>query len=149
MAPKEIAEWMREEHQAVGELTQHLRDRVAVLPRAGLKQWITETAAELAEFQAHLTKHFDLEETGGYLEAVTHQSPALSPEVDRLRHEHDEIGRILESIHRELVTTTEHNPILIEDCCCRVQNLLRYIKEHEEREDLMIVSVFTSDLGEG
>jgi hemerythrin-like domain-containing protein len=147
MTPNEVAKWMREEHQAVGELAQHLRDQVGVVPRVGLKRWLDATTTHLSEFRGHLSKHFGLEETGGYLEAVTQQSPALSPEVLRLQHEHDEIGRILDSIHGELANITENDPLLIEDFCSRVQNLLRYIKDHEEREDLMIISVFTDDMG--
>lgn len=148
MTPEEIAQWMREEHKAVEELSQRLRDRVATVPRSGLKHWIEAAGAQLDDFQIHLNKHFGLEEAGGYLEAVVRRSPALSPQVDRLRHEHDEIVRILASIHRELVTLTDQDRILIEDCCCRVQNLLRYIKDHEEREDVIVVSVFTRDFGD-
>ena len=148
MTPEEIAQWMREEHKAVEDLAQGLRDRVATVPRSGLKLWIEAVASQLDDFQIHLIKHFGLEEAGGYLEAVTHRSPVLSPEVDRLRHEHDEIERLLASIHRELLTLTDQDRILVEDSCCRVQNLLRYLKAHEEREDLMVVSVFTNDLGD-
>lgn len=147
MTPREIAQWMREEHQAVNDLTQHLRDRVATVPRVGLKQWIEATTMQLNEFRAHLSKHFGLEEQGGYLESVTLESPALSTEVSRLQHQHEEIVHILDSIYGELGAITENDHVLIEDFCCRVQNLLRYIKDHEEREDLMIVSVFNNDLG--
>jgi hemerythrin-like domain-containing protein len=147
MTPQEVAQWMREEHQAVSELTQHLRERVGVVPRVGMKQWLYTTTMQIDEFRAHLSKHFGLEEQGGYLETVTHQSPALSTEVLRLQHQHEEIVRLLDAICSDLGKITEHDSILIEDFCCRVQNLLRYIKDHEEREDLMIVSVFNNDLG--
>jgi hemerythrin-like domain-containing protein len=147
MSPREIAQWMREEHAVVQDLTQRLRDRVAIIPRTGLKPWMAETCAQLDRFRVHLRKHFDLEETDGYLEAVLRESPRLASQVDRLRHEHDEITRILDWIQQEAGTVTDQDAILIEDCRCRAQNLLRYIKDHEEREDLIVMSVFTNDLG--
>jgi len=147
MNPREIAQWMREEHAAVEELADKIGARVAAIPRVGLAAWISETAAHLEAFYRHLCRHFELEQEGGYLEAVTDRSPALSPDVDRLRHEHDEIDRILTAIHRDLVAATEQDRIITEDCCCRLQNLLRYLRDHEEREDLMMISAFTNDLG--
>jgi hemerythrin-like domain-containing protein len=147
MTSREIAQWMREEHAVVEELADQIGARIAAVPRAGLGPWIAETAAHLGDFHVHLRRHFDLEQEGGYLEAVIDRSPALTPDVDRLRHEHDEIDRLLTSIHQDLTAATDQDRIIVEDCCCRVQNLLRYLRDHEEREDLMVVSAFNSDLG--
>ncbi len=138
---------MREEHAVVEQLAQKLGDRAAAVPRACLTAWVRETAVQLDEFNRHLRKHFELEQEGGYLEAVTERSPGLQPEVERLQHEHDEIGRILNSIHHDLTTAGDQDRIVIDDCCCRIRNLLRYIRDHEEREDLMVLSAFNSDLG--
>lgn len=147
MTPTEVAQWMKEEHQRVDELARALHDRVAVVPRTNLKAWIQATRTSLGDFQSHLLRHFDIEEDGGYLQAVVDRRPTLSGEVDRLRHEHDELGRMLGSIHRDLETLTDQDRLLIEDLCARVSGLLRYIREHEDRENLMVVSVFTHDLG--
>jgi hemerythrin-like domain-containing protein len=147
MTPREIADWMRKEHAAVEELAQQLRDQVAVVPRGGLKHWAAAIGPQLERFQDHLRRHFELEDEGGYLAAVTDRAPGLARETDRLRHEHDEMDRLLSSIHQELGTVGDLDRIVVEDCCCRVQNLLRYLKDHEEREDVMVISAFTNDLG--
>lgn len=147
MTSREVAQWMREEHAAVEELIATLRDRSAIVPRVNQKRWLEEMSAHIEKFSSHLRKHFDLEEDGGYLEAVTHRQPSLHPEIERLRHEHDEIGKLLHSIERDLRHTTEADRLMIAHCCCRIENLIHQIKDHEDRENLMVVSVFNDDLG--
>jgi hemerythrin-like domain-containing protein len=147
MTPREIAKWMREEHTAIEQLINQLQDESVSIPRTGRKRWLEEMTARVQNFSGHLIRHFELEEDNGYLQAVIDHRPPLLPEIERLRHEHDEIKRILDSIQRDLGQTGEADQLVIEHCCLRIGDLLRHLKEHEERENLMVLSVFTDDLG--
>ncbi|GMU24715.1 MAG: hypothetical protein AMXMBFR13_47880 [Phycisphaerae bacterium] len=147
MTPEEMAQWIRREHDMVEELAHRLGEQVAVVPRCNCGPWIQATRDHVGRFRDHLRKHFTLEEEGGYLEAVIDRQPGLTAEVERLRHEHDELGHLLDAIHVALSRTGENDRLLISDCCFRLQNVLKYLKDHEERENLMVISVFTDDLG--
>lgn len=147
MKPQEISRWIREEHDAVDKLARELQAQVAMVPRTQIKTWIQETQASLRRFDEHLVKHFALEEQDGYLEAVVERRPTLALEVDRLRRQHSELSRVLGSIRRDLEPITDVDTLLIEDSCIRIQTMLRFIADHESRENLIIISVFTSDLG--
>jgi len=147
MTTKDVADWMREEHAKVEELANRLRTKVATIPRSGLEDWLTDLRSQFREVREHLLKHMALEEEGGYLVAVLDRRPTLSGEVERLRHEHAELTRILDDLDGTLQDVTVADRLLLTDCCQRLAHLLGYVADHETRENLMVISVFTHDIG--
>ena len=41
-----------------------------------------------------------LEESDGYMASVLERRPTLAPQVDELKHEHAELARIMDGVHR-------------------------------------------------
>lgn len=147
MDAQKLAGWMREEHEKVVELSNRLSEAVAVAPRANLGVWIKEVQTRFEHLRAHLTKHMALEETDGYLPIVTERRPGLAPEVDRLRHEHAEMSKIMSGIDTALAELLPEDRLLARDCSRRIDNLLSYIEHHEDLENNLVLSVCTQDLG--
>ena len=147
MTPHDIAKQCRDEHLKVDFLTTRLRDWAAVVPRTNLGAWIRETQDRFEHLRAHMIKHMALEENEGYMASVIERRPTLTPEVDRLRHEHTEFLRIMDGIHRAVSELTPEDRLLIRDCCRRIDNLVHYIEHHEDDENLLVTFVFTHDIG--
>lgn len=147
MDTAKIAQWMREEHDKVEALSDRLKERVAIVPRANLGKWIEEVSDRFEHLRAHLVKHMALEESEGYLTAVTERRPTLSREVERLQHEHGELEKIMEGVHHAVSGLVADDRLLVRDCCARIENLLAYIERHEDDENLLVVQAFARDIG--
>jgi hypothetical protein len=147
METAENVRWLREAQQRAGDLRAALRQRVATVPRSGCEQWFDELRDRFEHLRAHVQKHMALEECGGYLVAVLEHRPTLYSKVDRLRSEHRQLARVMDGIHQALRETKATDPLLVTDSCARIQQLLSYLEQHESHENLMVLSVFTEDVG--
>ena len=149
METRDYANWLQQEHQRAAELAAVLREKVGCIPQGGFEQWLAELRDRFDHLRAHLQKHMALEERGGYLTAVLEQRPTLSGAVELLRNEHRELTRIMNGIHQTLHEVAPQDTLMIRDSCVRIQNLLSYVEHHEARENSLVLSVFTEDLGAG
>lgn len=147
MNPRELTQWIREEHDKVTGLIERLQERVAVRPRSNQARWLQDVRRQFEHLRAHLIKHMALEEQDGYMVCVAEQRPILSPEIDRLAHEHAELARIMDSIQGELSEASPEDQLLMLDCARRIQSLLQYVDHHERDENLLVMSAFTEDIG--
>ncbi len=147
MNPQALASWMREEHDRVHDLVTKLREEIAKVPRTDRSDWLSQLRERFEHLRAHLHKHMALEEQDGYLPIVATRRPTLGGEVDRLQHEHDELIKIMDGIRRDLHSLNENDPLLIQDCCRRLENLVDFIEHHEQDENLIVISVFTDEIG--
>lgn len=143
----ELARWMRKEHATVDELASALSQRVASVPRSNEQRWIDDARDAFEHFRAHMTKHIALEEQDGYMSAVTEYRPRLSDEIDRLKHEHHEILRLLDAIHELMAEIQPVDSLIIRDTCHRIQDVLRYVYHHNQSENLLVLSAFHDDIG--
>ncbi len=147
MSATDIAEWMRNEYDNVHELVAVLRAKISIEPRAHQQEWIEEVRRRFEHLRAHFVKHVALEEHEGYLKSVTARRPTLSPQVDKLRSEHNQIVRMMNDIHASLGHTGPDDHLLIADCRHRIEMLLSHLSQHEDRENLLITYVLTQDIG--
>jgi len=147
MNAHELAVRLRAEHDAVEALSDRVREWVAVVPRSNIGDWIVELRSRFEHLRAHLTKHMALEEQEGYMKTVVELRPTLSPEVERLQHEHEEIGKIMASVHEAVEALKPADRLLVRDCCRRLDNLLHYIEHHENDENVLLITSLTSDIG--
>ncbi len=147
MKTEELAQWIRQEHDKVAELSARLREKAALCPSWHRQTWIQNVGEAFEHLRAHLTKHMALEERDGYMAAVVERQPAFSKEIERLAHEHEEIVRLMREIHDSLEQLRPDDQLLIRDCCLRIQNLLGYVEHHERDENLMVLSAYTHDIG--
>jgi hemerythrin-like domain-containing protein len=147
MKPQELARWIRDEHEVVRGLSERMQEKVAIAPQAHHQKWIQDLRESFDHLRAHLIKHFALEEQDGYMVSVVHRRPSLAREVDRLAHEHVEITRLMDDIHRAAHVLESDDQLLIRDCCRRIQNFLQYLDRHESDENFLVISAFTEDIG--
>lgn len=147
MTPRQLANWVQEEHEKVQEVATRLQEKVAIIPRSNQGRWIQEARQAFDHLRAHMIKHMALEEQDGYMLAVVDQRPWLSNEVERLAREHRELTRVMDEIHQTFQLLRPEDHLLILDCCRRVQNLLNYLEHHEKEENLLLLSAFTNDIG--
>ena len=144
---EELARWIRDEHLKVIELSNGLRGRTAVVPRANIGAWLAEVRGRFEHFRAHMTRHMALEERDGYLPIVLERRPGLSAQLERIRHEHQEFLRLMTGIHTALLDTGDDDRLLVRDGCRRIEDLLSYVEHHEELENNMLLSVCAEDIG--
>jgi len=147
MSMFEVAQRLREEHDRVDDLSDRLREHVCVVPRTNIGHWIDIVHERFEHFRAHFTQHMALEEQEGYMVSVVENRPTLSIEVDRLKHEHREIVKIMDRIHVAVEQLDPNDRLLVYDCCRRIDNLLNYVEHHENDENLLITFAYTHDIG--
>lgn len=147
MDARELARWMREEHDIVEELSAKLREKMVASNRGPRREWLSEVRDSFERFREHFCRHITLEEDDGYLQAVLDRQPTTSQEVERLKHEHEQLIRVIQSISGCLMELSKDDDLLISDCCVRVQNMLAAIDRHEQDENLIVSLVFTHDIG--
>jgi len=147
MSPKELAAWLKQEHDLVNELAATLSEKVALVPRTNEQAWIDGVREAFEHFRAHMTKHIALEEQGGYMEPVIEQRGALEPQVARLKHEHKEIVALMHATHSLLEDLQPQDRLIMRDICHRVQDILRYVDHHTQSENMLLLSAFTDEIG--
>lgn len=144
---EQLAKLVREEHERVDLLSNRLRATTAVVPWANLQNWLQELRERFEHLRAHLVQHMALEEKEGYMLPVLERRPGLSSQVERLRHEHQELLQLLNDVHKAVAALTPGDRLLVRDCCNRINALLGYLEHHENDENILISSVLTHDIG--
>jgi iron-sulfur cluster repair protein YtfE (RIC family) len=147
MHAPELARWVEEEHKKVAELSATLLERTACVPRSNQAAWIASVREAFEHLRAHLMKHMAFEEDGGYLLPVLERRPGLAHQVEQLQHEHQEIARIMDVIHHMLAEVQPEDRLVIRDCCHRIYDVIQYIEHHKNSENLLVLSVLTTDIG--
>lgn len=148
MHAHELARWVEVEHKKVAELSSALMERTACVPRTNQAAWIAQVREAFEHLRAHLVKHMAFEEEGGYLLPVLERRPGLAHQVERLHHEHGEITRIMAAIHHMLAELQPDDRLMIRDCCHRISDVIQYVEHHKNSENLLVLSVLTTDIGE-
>ena len=147
MEPKKLAAWMKQEGARVTQLSQALQEHIVLVPSGNLREWLAELGRRYDHFAAHLRRMMHIEEEDGYLLPVVEQRPTLGEEVESLRHEHDELRRLMDDLERTVHELVPGDQLLIRDCCLRLQTFLGHVGRHEEHENHMVLYSFTQDIG--
>jgi len=143
----DFAEWMRQEHEALQALTRALREHIALMPEAGLGKWLEALRAGFARLEAHLERNFAAQESDGYLDHLLEVRPSLAPQVESIRHEHDEIMSMSRRLAADLKTAGPDDRLLVADACARVQRFMAVAGQHEQRENMITLFAFNQDIG--
>jgi len=142
-----LADWMRTEGAKVNELSGRLREHIVSIPPGSLNNWLRELNQRFDHFTSHFKRMMHIEEEGGYLTPVVEQRPTLSKQVELLRHQHDELRRLMDDLDRTLRSLTPEDQLLIRDCCTRLQIFIGHVGRHEEHENHIVLYSFTQDIG--
>lgn len=142
MPMQEIVRWLRSEHSDVSEYADRLRERAARPPRGDRRKWITELRERFDAFATRVRDRTAREEAGGYLRPVLDARPSLSAQIAVLKHEHDELGRIIDNVGRAVHRLSPKDNLLVRDCCKRIEDLLCWVERHEEHENHIVLYAF-------
>jgi len=147
-SPGELSQWMRKERDTLIELNKILRQHIAAKPDVNLDEWLRGMRVGFERLQKHLERHFAAKEADGYLGMVIEQRPTLSGQVEQMRNEHDEILHMGEQILRDLSELQPENRLLLADSCARIQRFMAVVADHDQREIMITMYVFSQDIGE-
>lgn len=147
MEPKELAEWLRKEHQEVIRLSDALRRHIATQPRSEVATWIKKLGEQFSKCIAHASHHFSMEEQDGYLLPVLERRPTLHGRVEQLKQDHDELLRLMHSIEKQIKELKPTDRILITEVRDRIRRFLGFCEDHERDENILVSHVLTHDEG--
>jgi hemerythrin-like domain-containing protein len=147
MDQSEIGAWMKEEYAKVNELARRLRELIFDVPSGDLTTWLTELGQRFDHFAAHYRRMMNLTEEGGYLLPVVERRPALLKQVELLRHEQDELRRLMDDLHNAIQALRPEDQLLIRDCCARLQGFLGHVQRHQEHEHHIVLYALTQETG--
>ena len=147
MQTNDAFSWMLDQHAKTRELCEQLHEKVATPSRGDPAEWLADLRVRFGEFTEYMRQHMDREEEGGYLTHVVELRPTLSEAVDIIRHEHEELKRIIDDVQGAVNELSPNDVLLLRDCCKRVEHLLLWIERHEEHENHIVMYAFTQDIG--
>lgn len=144
---RDFAKLMQEQHVVLLELTRVLKEHIVKQPGIPCEDWLHGLRVGFERLRKHLEQSYNAKRDGGYLEHVLELRPNLSGQVDRIRHEHDEILKMSSWIINELAETTCTDRVLIADAAARIQRFMAIATQHNQRESMLTMLVFNQDLG--
>lgn len=147
MKDKDLATWIREEHDEIDTLCEQLSRQVAMVPRVVSEPWLKDVRSSFGEFADHLLTHMKLEEQDGYMTSLVDKHPRLSSRVEKLQTEHEDFRRLLKQLQSNISEAGPENLLMIRDFCHRVRDLLHYFEHHERTENDLVELAITQDIG--
>lgn len=144
---QDFAKMMQEQRIALLELTRVLKEHIVKQPGINCEDWLHGLRVGFHRLRKHLQEMYEAKQTGGYLEHVLELRPNLSGQVERIRHEHDEILKMSGWIINELDEVGCTDRVLIADATARIQRFMAISMQHNQRESMLTMLVFNQDLG--
>ena len=143
----DLAKRVREEHARVLVLAQEIRETVGVVPRTVGPDWLRDVRERFEKFRAHVTRDMALQERANFFQAVLDHRPDLSGRIDKLKHERDEMARLMTGVHRDLEAIGPEDRLLLRDICQRIEYLLGCYEHHEDLANDLATYAFTQEVG--
>jgi hemerythrin-like domain-containing protein len=139
---------LAKEHAVLRRLMTELRGICTESPKTGVFAWVDRLRDRFEHFEAHYIRHMALEEKEGYLAPVLNEArPTLDKEIARLQAEHPQFITMMASIRAQMLKLAPSDALLIRDLCARLAQLLGYIEQHEQEEDLLLIDGVNRDIG--
>ena len=144
---KNIAEQLQQEHQMIGAAAKELKDLVErpVSPHEEQFNWLNSVRDSLLSLSSHLKTHFAFEEFGGFMEEVVGASPNSSPQVERLKQDHQTILAESERLCRAARRRSSSSET--SQLRKKILHLLELLNRHEHAEFELIQRALMDDLG--
>ena len=126
---------------------------------SGLRHWCDEVAqggrprfgemgSRVRMFRRRLTKHFALEERGGYLSEALAAAPRFTPEAEALRRQHRQMLDELDQLADGLAASPP--PFAgWQEARGKLEETLNRLRAHEAAETRIVQAAVEDDLGEG
>lgn len=138
---------LQEEHKTLMQLTQVLKEHIAVMPSANLGPWFQGLRVAYDRLYAHVERCVAMKEKDGYLEVILKERPTLSKQVASIKSEHGQLLKMGQTVHDELAATRPEDYLLIGEACARVQRFISVVAQHDQRENMIVLFALNQDLG--
>jgi len=142
---KNIAEQLQQEHQMIGAAAKELKDLVERPVSPAQSDWLNSVRDSLLSLGSHLKTHFAFEEFGGFIKEVVGASPNASPQVERLKQDHQAILAESERLCRMARGGSPSSEI--SQLRKKILHLLELLNRHEHEENELVQRVLMDDLG--
>ncbi len=144
---EEVALRLQEEHKALVQLNQMLKEHIAAMPGVNLKSWLDGLRVGFDRLHSHINRCIEMKVKDGYLETILKERPTLAQQVEAIKAEHGQLLRMAESIRNDLAAARPEDRLLVGDACARVQRYMAVVGQHEQKENMMVLFAFNQDLG--
>jgi hemerythrin-like domain-containing protein len=145
---EELGRKMQEEHKALFQLTQVLKEHIAASPAAGAgREWLDGLVAGFERLHQHVKRTIKMKAEDGYLETILKERPTLAKQVEGIKAEHPQLLRMADAIRNDLMDVKPQDHLLIADACARIQRYMAVVGQHEQRESMVVLFAFNQDLG--
>lgn len=144
---RNIAEQLQQEHQMIEAAAKELKALVErpVSPNEEQSTWTSSVRDSLLSLGSHLKTHFAFEEFGGFMEEVVSASPNASPQVERLKQDHQAILAESERLCRGARGGSSYSETT--QLRRKILHLLELLNRHEHAENELVQRVLMDDLG--
>jgi hemerythrin-like domain-containing protein len=138
---------LQEEHKALLQLSQILKEHIAQQPSVNIGAWLDGMRVAFDRLHAHVERCIEMKTKDGYLETILKERPTLAKQVESIKAEHGQLLRMATSIRNDLAATRPEDRLLAGDACARVQRFMAIVAQHEQRENMIVMFAFNQDLG--
>jgi Hemerythrin HHE cation binding domain len=97
--------------------------------------------------QRHLERVLALEEYGGYMDFVVHESPRLTKLVESLKQDHEQLRKDTRQIVQQFENVSPADGGLFAQTCDGLGSLLTRLAAHNKKEATLMQEAFTRDEG--
>jgi hemerythrin HHE cation binding domain-containing protein len=132
-----VANIVVEQHRRMREVAQEIQET----------QDLDHLWRRLREYRALLQEHFGTEEApDGFFEAVRTAAPCHPVAIDALKREHEKFLAHTDGIAQRIRACLETT---VAELVSDVHRLMRGVRDHEARENAMLMDIVYTDLGHG
>ncbi len=144
---EQLGRRMQEEHKALHQLTQILKEHIATTPGVNSGQWLDALRIAFDRLHAHVKRTIAIKEEDGYLETILKERPTLAKQVASIKGENGQLLRMADNISRDFAAARLEDRLLVADGCARVQRFMAVVSQHEQRENMIVLFAFNQELG--
>lgn len=138
---------LQEEHKALLQLSQVLREHIAAMPTTDQGPWLSGLRVAFDRLHVHVERCIAMKTKNGYLETILRERPALTRQVEAVKREHGQILRLGEEIRASLQAIKSDENLLVVEACARVQRYMSIVTQHEQKENMIVLFAFNQDMG--
>jgi hemerythrin-like domain-containing protein len=143
-----IAYQLKKEHACIHATTKRIEKLIAAIqPQRRALEWSSSLLENLSSLREHLERHFEFEETGGFMEEVLKALPNISREVESLRRDHQVLAYEINDLYKRAERLILDNGPSSREIGADIKHFLHSLREHERKENELVLHVFLDDVG--
>jgi hemerythrin-like domain-containing protein len=143
-----IANQLKKEHSRIDVIVRKIEKLVAsIKPQRRALEWSSSLLENLSSLREHLEKHFEFEESGGFMEEVMKALPNMSPQVEALHRDHEILTYEINDLYRRAERLILDNGPTTREIGEDIRHFLHSLREHERKENALVLRVFLDDVG--